>query len=70
MKKNHSLVDVTGSGGKAQPSALRFVIGNEANKNLDLEAMYTTTTSKDSRLGYGPDSVSAKGYTLSLGTRF
>jgi opacity protein-like surface antigen len=48
----YSLVDVKGAGGNAQPSALRFVIGNELNKYLDLEAMYTTTTSKDSRLGY------------------
>lgn len=48
----YSIVDVSGNGGDARPHALRFVIGNELNKNLGLEAMYTTTTSKDSRLGY------------------
>jgi hypothetical protein len=48
----YSPVDVSGAGGSATPHALRFVIGNEVNKNLGVEAMYSTTTSKDSRQGY------------------
>lgn len=48
----YSPVDVSGPGGNAKPHAVRFLIGSELNKNLGLEAMYTTTMSKDSRLGY------------------
>jgi len=48
----YSPVDVSGSGGNAKPHAVRFLIGNELNKNLGLEAMYTTSMSKDSQLGY------------------
>ena len=48
----YSPVDVTGAGGNATPEAMRLVFGNEINKNLALEAMYTTTYSKDNRVGY------------------
>lgn len=48
----YSPVDVSGAGGGASPHAIRFLIGTELNKNLGLEATYTTTYSKDSRLGY------------------
>ena len=48
----YSPVDVSGGGGSATPKALRFLIGNEINKNLGIEASYTTTFSKDSRTGY------------------
>lgn len=43
----YSPVDVSGSGGNAKPHAVRFLIGNEINKSLGFEAMYTTTVSKD-----------------------
>lgn len=47
----YSQVKVSGdSGGK--PDAVRLLIGNELNKNLDVEAMYTGTVSKDSQTGY------------------
>lgn len=48
----YSPVDVSGGGGTATPKALRFLIGNEINKNLGIEATYTTSVSKDSRIGY------------------
>lgn len=48
----YSPVDVSGTGGDATPHAVRFVFGNELNKNLGIEAMYATTVSKDSRQGY------------------
>lgn len=48
----YSPVDVSGTGGNAKPHAVRFLIGNEINKNLGIEAVYTTTMSKDSRMGY------------------
>ena len=48
----YSPVDVSGTGGSATPHALRFVLGNEVNKNLGVEAMYSTNISKDSRQGY------------------
>jgi hypothetical protein len=48
----YSPVDISGSGGNAKPEAMRFLIGNELNKNLGLEAMYTTTVSKENRTGY------------------
>jgi opacity protein-like surface antigen len=59
----YSPVDVSGAGGTATPDALRFLIGNELNKNLGLEALYLTTTSKESRLGYNA-SVSGFGMFL------
>ena len=48
----YSPVELSGAGGNAKPHAVRFIIGNQLNKNFDLEGVYTTTTSKDSRLGY------------------
>ena len=48
----YSPVDVSGAGGTATPTTVRFLIGNELNKNFGLEAMYITTTSKDTRTGY------------------
>jgi opacity protein-like surface antigen len=59
----YSPVDVSGSGGNAKPHAIRFLIGNELNKNLGVEAMYITTVSKDSRLGYD---ASASGFAVLL----
>lgn len=59
----YSPVDVSGPGGTATPDALRFLIGNELNKNMGLEALYLTTTSKESRLGYNA-SVSGFGIFL------
>lgn len=59
----YSPVDVSGAGGTATPDALRFLIGNELNKNLALEAFYMTTTSKDSRVGYNA-SISGFGMYL------
>ena len=48
----YSQVKVSGAGGSAKPDAVRLLIGNEINKNLDVEAMYTSTVSKDSQVGY------------------
>lgn len=48
----YSPVDVSGTGGNATPHAVRLLFGNVINKNLGLEAMYSTTVSKDSRQGY------------------
>jgi opacity protein-like surface antigen len=48
----YSSVDVTGAGGSATPHTVRFLVGNELNKNFGLEGMYITTTSKDTRVGY------------------
>lgn len=48
----YSQVKVSGAGGNAKPDAVRFLMGSELTKNLGLEAMYTTTVSKDSRVGY------------------
>ena len=57
----YSPVDVSGAGGSATPQALRFIVGNELNKNLSLEGMYITTTSKDTRVGYN---ASIKGFSV------
>jgi opacity protein-like surface antigen len=48
----YSAVGVSGTGGDATPEAIRFVFGNEVNKNLGVEAIYTNTLSKESRPGY------------------
>jgi opacity protein-like surface antigen len=48
----YSAVDVTGAGGGATPHTLRFLIGSELNKGMGLEALYITTTTKDTRVGY------------------
>ena len=48
----YSQVKVHGAGGGAKPDAMRFLIGNEINKNWDVEAMYTTTVSKENQAGY------------------
>lgn len=48
----YSSVDVSGAGGGATPETLRFLVGTELNKGLGLEALYITTVSKDSRVGY------------------
>ena len=48
----YSQVKVSGAGGNAKPDAVRLLIGKDLSKNLGLEAMYTTTVSKDSRAGY------------------
>lgn len=48
----YSQVKVSGDGGSAKPDAVRLLIGNEINKNLDIEAMYTSTVSKENRVGY------------------
>jgi opacity protein-like surface antigen len=48
----YSPVEISGAGGDGKAKAMRFLIGNEINKNLGVEAVYTTTTSKDSRVGY------------------
>ncbi len=48
----YSSVDVTGAGGGATPQTLRFLVGTELNKGLGLEALYLTTVSKESRVGY------------------
>jgi hypothetical protein len=59
----YSQVKVTGAGGTGKPDAVRFLIGSELQKGLALEAMYMTTISKDSRVGYDA-SVSAYGIFL------
>ena len=59
----YSQVKVTGAGGTGKPDALRVVVGSELHKGLALEAMYMTTISKDSRVGYDA-SVSAFGVFL------
>jgi opacity protein-like surface antigen len=59
----YSPVDVSGVSGSATPLTLRFLVGNELNKNLALEGMYITTTSKDTRVGYD---ASIKGFGLFL----
>ena len=48
----YSQVKVSGAGGTAKPDAVRFLVGSELNANMGLEAMYTTTASKDQRVGY------------------
>lgn len=48
----YSSIDVTGAGGGGTPKTLRFLVGNDLNKGLGLEALYVTTVSKDSRVGY------------------
>lgn len=48
----YSPVDVSGAGGSSTPKAVRFLIGSDINKNLGIEALYSTTVSKDSRVGY------------------
>ena len=47
-----SQVDLSGAGGDAKPGAVRFLLGNELNKNLALEVLYTVTVAKESRTGY------------------
>ena len=59
----YSPIDVSGAGGTATPDTLRFLIGNELNKNLAVEAFYITTTSKDSRESYNA-SISGFGMYL------
>jgi opacity protein-like surface antigen len=48
----YSSMDVTGSGGGATPETFRFLMGTDLNKGMGLEALYITTISKDSRVGY------------------
>lgn len=43
---------MSGTGGSATPHAVRFVIGGALNKNVDIDAIYSTTVSKDSQPGY------------------
>lgn len=59
----YSQVDVSGAGGAAKPDAARFLIGNELNKNLNVEVLYITTVSKDSRTGYD---AAVSGYGIFL----
>lgn len=59
----YSPVDVSGAGGSATPHTLRFLVGNELNKNLALEGLYITTTSKDARVGYD---ASIRGFGIFL----
>jgi opacity protein-like surface antigen len=59
----YSAVDVTGSGGGATPDTLRFLLGSDLNKGMGLEALYITTTSKDSRPGYD---ASVRGFGIFL----
>ena len=59
----YSAVDVTGSGGGATPETLRFLLGTDLNKGMGLEALYITTTSKDSRPGYD---ASVRGFGIFL----
>lgn len=59
----YSQVKVTGAGGGAKPDAVRFLIGTEINKNLDVEGVYTKTVANESRVGYDA-SVSSFGILL------
>jgi len=47
-----SQVDLSGAGGDSKPIALRFLVGNEINKNLGLDILYTQTVYKDSKTGF------------------
>lgn len=48
----YSPVNLTGPGGSSKPHGARFLFGNDLNKNLGLEALYTANTTKDARTGY------------------
>lgn len=58
-----SPIELNGAGGGSKPDALRFLVGYEVNPNLGVEALYTTTVTKDSRVGYDA-SMSAFGLLL------
>ena len=62
-----SPIDLAGPGGDAKPYGVRFLIGNELNKNLGLDVLYTTTVSKDSRPGYD---ASYSGFGVFLKPKF
>lgn len=59
----YSPTELNGAGGGSKPDALRFLVGYEINPNLDVEALYTTTVTKESRVGYDA-SISAFGLLL------
>ncbi len=47
-----SQVDLSGAGGDSKPLALRFLVGNEINKNLGFDILYTQTVHKDTQTGF------------------
>ena len=62
-----SPVDMAGAGGDAKPYAMRFLIGNELNKNLGIDLLYTATVAKDSKSGYD---ASYNGFGVFLKPKF
>lgn len=48
----YSQMKVTGAGGNSEPDAARYLLGSELNANMGLEATYTSTMAKDTRVGY------------------
>lgn len=48
----YSQIKVSGAGGNAEPEAVRYLMGSDINSNMALEAMYTSTVTKDTRVGY------------------
>lgn len=59
----YSPTNLTGPGGDSKPDALRFLIGYDVHPNLGVEALYSTTVTKESRVGYDA-SISAFGLLL------
>lgn len=59
----YSQPKLSGAGGDSKPDAVRFLIGNEISKHLDVEGVYMSTVSKDSQLGYKA-SISSFGVLL------
>ncbi|MFY8055483.1 MAG: porin family protein [Limnohabitans sp.] len=59
----YSPIELSGAGGGAKPDALRFLVGYDINPNLGVEALYTTTVTKESHVGYDA-SMSAFGLLL------
>lgn len=58
-----SPIELYGAGGGSNPDALRFLVGHDISPNLGVEAIYTTTVTKESRVGYDA-SMSAFGLLL------
>lgn len=48
----YSPLKLNGAGGGSRPDALRLLIGYDVNPNLGVEALYTSTVAKESRVGY------------------